>query len=257
MRPLVWWVQDHLGLAVVGLLGIAAVVVAIVIAASGGSSEAPAPTSKVATDASRVAAPSPGRSQDSGDQATEAPAATNPGSRSGARTGAAHNHRAARHRATEPTRAGGVESSSTDGGRSSRQPKGTGAADSAAADHPKPPQPTKTAQHSLSQATAEKVAAAHPGTSCPKSYSRKQCEEAVQAAAVPAAPSTAATQPSDCAKAMSEAQCEELFAAEAAARAAGTGSISVQECMEHPEQEKCAAVVEEMKAQYEAAHPGG
>lgn len=245
MRPLVWWVQDHLGLAALGLLGLAVVVVAVILASSGGSSQAPTQPEKVAGGGTS----SPG-AQGSGDGST-ASAHADPTNRHRVRPAAAHHRHKERNGAAKPVQRGGADASST---------KSKSHADQTAAAHrPKAQKVGKVApDHSLDQATAEKVAAAHPATSCPKSYSKKQCEAAVEAAADPA-PVVPVTQPGDCVKAMSETQCEELFAAEAAARAAAAGSVpvSVQECMEHPEQEKCTAVVEEMKAQYEAAHPGG
>jgi hypothetical protein len=241
MRPLVWWVQDHLGLAAIGLLGAAAVVVAIVLLASGGSSEAPSSASKVAADRPAEAA------QGSADGAG-APAEKTPAQRVRAHAAAPHHRRAVRHQKAKPTHAAGPAKPSTPG----KSPAGHAAPTHEA----KPPQSSDAAGHSLGKATAEKVAAAHPGVSCPRGYSTKQCGEAVEAAVAPAPPVTI-TQPSDCTKAISEAQCEELFAAEAAARAAGGASISPQECIEDPEQEKCTAVVEQMKVQYEAAHPGG
>ncbi|HEY5333210.1 MAG TPA: hypothetical protein VIJ21_06630 [Solirubrobacterales bacterium] len=111
-------------------------------------------------------------------------------------------------------------------------------------------------KQSLDQPTAEKVAAAHPGVSCPSSYSRDECERAVETAAAPS-PSVAVSDPADCVKAMSEAECGELFAAEDQARASGTGSVTAQECLAHPELPACAGAVEAMEAEYEAAHPGG
>jgi hypothetical protein len=240
MRPLLWWVQDHLGLAAAGLLGVVVIII-IVIAASGGSSDAPPQSSKVAASGSAQAG------QASSDEVTPPPAAQ-PTRRHRAHASPGHHRREARRQKAEPTHAAGSETSA--------MKSKSHTADGNGVRQPQTEQPSEAAPHSLGQATAEKVAAEHPGTKCPKSYSTEQCEEAVLAAVNPA-PSIPVTRPSDCTKAMSEAQCEALFAAEAAARAAGTGSISVQECMEHPEQEKCAAVVEEMKAQYEAAHPGG
>jgi hypothetical protein len=241
MRPLVWWVQDHRGLATVGLLGVAALVVAIVIVASGGSSDAPSPTPTKVVAGEGQAPAGKARGHES-----SAPRAAHPAAQK------AH-HAAARRRLEARRRAAAAKRAAAD--RSSGQSKSS--ADQAApGQQPKTKQPSEAGQHSLSQATAGKVAAAHPGASCPKSYSTRQCEEAVQAAAAPA-PTVPVEDPSDCTKAMSAAQCEELFAAEEAARAAGSGSILPQECIEHPEQEKCLAVVEQMKAQYEAAHPGG
>lgn len=247
MRPFVWWVQDHLGLAAVGLFGIAAVVVAIVIAASGGSSDAPAPRPKMAASAQIS-----GNQRPSHESAAETEA--QPTQRHRAHPAAAHDRRKARQRKAEHAHAGEADKPSTKS--KSDTADATQEADNTPARQSKGPQPSESGQHSLDQATAEKVAAAHPGTSCPQGYTKKQCEEAVRAAVDPA-PSIPVTQPSDCTKAMSEAQCEELFAAEAAAREAGSGAILPQECIEDPEQAKCAAVVEEMKAQYEAAHPGG
>jgi protein Tex len=253
MRPLVWWVQDHLGLAAISLLGIAAIAAAIIFATSGGSSEAPGQRSQV------VASPS-----SAGGQAVAGGSASRQGRHRAQAGGGEHAQgqgAAPRHSSAAGHDARGGQGPK--GGRDSRdhRTENTTGANAGAANHgtsnsTKPQQPTSSAKHSLGKAAADQVAAAHPGASCPKSYSRKQCEQAVEAAANPS-PSTVVTQPSDCGKAMSEAQCEALFAAEAQARANGSGSVSPQECIEHPELEACAAVVEEMKAQYEVAHPGG
>lgn len=244
MRPLVWWVQDHLGLAAVGLFAVAAAVVAVVLVTSGSSgsaSDAPAQTSKVAATATpKVTRPN-----------EEKPAPARQAHKRDPRVSPAHERHATHRPKAEQTRTATTQAPPPKrkhhaAPTTTRVPPGPGGS----------PPSNDTGSHSISPATAEKVAAAHPGVSCPKGYSREQCEEAVQAAASPA-PSTPVTQPSDCGAAMSAVQCEELFAAEAAAREAGGASVPAQECIEHPEQEKCAAVLEMMKAQYEAAHPGG
>jgi hypothetical protein len=235
MRPLVLWVRDHLGLTAIGLFGVAAIAVAIIIA-SGGSSDSSGRGADAGKSSSKQTAA--GRASGQSEAGQPQPVAGE-GGQSAAAAGAT-----------------GARSASAanrgPGHRGDRASTGAASAGSSGSTGPHP----ATTKSSLGKASAEKVAAGHPGAGCPSSYSRAECKRAVEAAAH-SGPSIPVTKPSDCGKAMSEAECEALFAAEAAARDNGSSSVTARECIEHPELEACAVVVEQMEEQYEAAHPGG
>jgi hypothetical protein len=245
MRPLVCWLQDHLGLAAIGILGLAAVAVAVILVASGGSSGGGDSGGPRASRSVKVAAgppPSPAKpkAKAKADRGGEARAAD------GSSGSKVRRHRvvAAHHRSS---RQSGAPADTSSPSPSASQ-----------AEHAKPAvsPPAPAPKHAVDQATAERVAAAHPGLECPKSYSREECEGVVEAAADPT-PSTPVTTPADCGEAMSRTQCEEVFAEEEQARANGTASIDAKECIADPQLPACAAALAQMELEYEAAHPGG
>jgi hypothetical protein len=257
MRPLVWWAQDHKLLTAAGIGGsVAAIVVVLLLLSGGGSSPTPAPAARVASSA-----PKPRPRGDRLEAGTEGAGkrSTKASAGEAAVTAGGAKHRAARRRRIRHAASPSPAKAASGPAKASHPTEANGPAHSApppAAEPATKPRSKVSGGKAIDQATAERVAAEHPGVGCPTGMSREECERAVEAGAE-AAPSTPVASPADCAKAMSAADCEEIFAEEEAARANGTPSIAAQECLEQPELAACAGMREQMETQYEALHPGG